>query len=242
MWLNDYLVWGTKKGKELGRHDLSKDENGELVPSSANGHGAIYYYYTLSDEAKSKCKKIHAMDLSSPKNFPAGIAKDIKDMKMIRMSKGQTDWELLLPLLSEKYISLVLGERATYDYKVNLYDTSVNTYKQTFHTDMLENVKFSTTTSPDKQKEILEKLKRIFSTGEARAKEYRFNLVTILAFFDWYETKEGKSYWYDIYTSGLILPFETKQFKMPDNSPEFYWHDLVWKYFKTRRYRNPLWR
>lgn len=242
--LNDHDVWETEDGKKLSVYDGFVDCNGDICPKSANGHGAIAKFFQLSCSAFGNCEKIHAMNFSSPKNFPKDIVKDIKDMKMIRMSTGQENWKALLPLILEKWQEEVIAQEAIYSYRLNIFYDKHN-YSDKAHTvfskDMLDNIVFANFVTEQKQEEILDKIKRIFKNNEGDAGNFQHCAGNIMSFFNWNYVKENYGYWNDIYLHKYILPIGAEKGQI-DIKQAYYWHALVWDYFRKKSRRSIAWR
>jgi len=63
-------VFNTKRGKELQEHTPARED--------WIGHGACRWFYGKNDAPMSGGDDVEFTDLSSPKNFPKEIGKDIK--------------------------------------------------------------------------------------------------------------------------------------------------------------------
>jgi hypothetical protein len=214
LFLTDNDIWNSKRGTELVKYSGC---DGDYC-----GHGSIMRFYSLKSDSG---EHIEHTDLSNPKAFPKDIQKAIKEMKMVRISLGDSNWKALSALLNDKTIeSLSPKEKADID--------NINFIKK------LHIVRGQKKLG----KEVKEKLIRIFKTGEAYAGR-RCGGKTICCYFSWSLTKEGQDYWDKIDCMKIF-----KEIKIPNiskNSPDCIdyrqMNKKIWELFKYAKNRNPLW-
>jgi hypothetical protein len=237
MYLTDYEVYETGRGKELAKFDGWAEKDGTPKYECANGHDAIRYYYDLSN---NNYLKIQLQNFSNPKDFPDEIVEDIKKIKFIKMSKGQHNWKMFLDLLNEENIYNVISDEAVYKYKNDMYLIRKEEKKTTFDENMLRNIRFKKEVKWNKRMEILKKIKRIFLNNEAGCRTYHNSVGNITSFFNWRQTEEEINYWDSIYNNGLILQMTFEE--PPPTRDKYYYHDMIWELFRNKENRNPLWR
>jgi hypothetical protein len=211
LYLNDYLVYQTKRGKELQDSDKSND---------LSGHGCIYFYYNI--------KKDHfhheESDFSNPKNFPPPIRDDIKNMKMVKISSTIPNWRNLLSLLNEKVRDKLFGfERPL---------SSLSFVKN------LKPVKGKEKLAKEVKPKLIRIVKNKeagFNDFNWGGSKY------IIKYFIWQHTKEGKNYWEDLMKTKIFtqntLPKDISNCKF--DSMEM--NKKIWELFKDKANRNPLW-
>ena len=165
LYINDYLVYNTKRGKELQASDKSND---------LSGHGCIYFYYNI----EKNHTHYEVTDFSSPKNFPKPIRNDIKDMKMVRISSTLPNWQNLLTLLNEKARNELLetkGKKSSLEFVKNLRPVKGKEK-------LVKEVK-------PKLIRIVKNKEAGFNNYNCGGSEY------IIKYFFWRQTKEGREYW-----------------------------------------------
>ena len=239
--LIDDQVWNSEQGKKLANHDLSKDSNGNLIESAANGHGAIKFFYEVTDATWEKCQRAQIQNFENPDVFPKQIVKDIKDMKMVRMSKGDVNnWKNLLPLLKEEIIYQIISEKAINEYHWEQYKKIGKEYPTTFNEKMLKEFSFVYGTSPAIIEELTNAIMDIFKNNKALCRQYHHVSNNITGFFEWHHTKQGWDYWINNYK--YLNNFKLANIKQPESKTNLYWIDMIWKLFSKKKNRNPLWR
>jgi hypothetical protein len=232
LFLTDYMYWHTKEGRKVIEYDSSYNQEG-----AANGHGAIMKYYELTDAGFNRCRRNECNNFSSPSNFPKPIVTAIKELKMVRMSKGCETWQNLLELLHPE-----IARSVTHEYNIYRKSTSPENYTNFggFTPETIENLKFKRFVSKKLQNEVKEKLLRLYNNREAGVGCMYGGSNTILQFFRWNSTIEGKTYWWNLEKKNILCPPEP--IKDTKKVGKYYWHDRIWELFKDPENRNTLWR
>jgi hypothetical protein len=234
LFLTDYMMWHTKEGKKTLEYDASLNQE-----SSANGHGAIKKFFELSERGFERCMRRECQDFSTPNNFPKQVVDAIKELKLVRMSRGNSNWEYLLRLLNDESQQAI-----NKDYDKWRANRNGNNYSEpNYDPAEIPNLKFRRFVSKRLKNEVIEKLVRIRVNLEAHIGKSHGGSDSFLQFFNWSETKEGKAYWWNINRMRIFEPLpELETADMVDMSNRHYWHDRVWESFKNPENRNPLWR
>lgn len=233
LYLNDNDIFNTKAGKELQEY-CGRERD-------FCGHGSIARYYELTSEMG--LKRNECSDFSSPKNFPPEIVKDIKELRMVKVSYSDKPFAIIGLLKRE--IAKEVKE------KIDKYYRQLETYRQysgkTIAEDIWKDQTQKGDSSQNKKDMYYEFSKDTPANGEALFGNFCGGHSSILKFFKWTDTKEGHSYWDALTDARYLLPIKEryekgnrkKRFiKKPDN----YWHDIIWKLFEDKKNRKSSWR
>ena len=230
-------VWHTEAGRELMKYSKCEKD--------INGHPALKLYYELSDEAISKCKRHECRDFTDLSRFPEEIIDAIKNMKMVRMAKGDSNWLSQLDLLNDEHKNEILSE-------YNKYRNSGGSNRNPDNLKICQ-IDFCDGISSDKKKEVTSKLKRIEENGEgAFPRSINSNLCSdINSLMSWSDTREGSTYWNEVHSNVVInvmfkairkepAKSDNEKLLIEQNKP-YYWHNRIWDLFKHKKNRNPMW-
>lgn len=234
LFLTDKDVWDSERGTKLREYDRGKD---------FCGHASLLWYYDITTSNYKKCE---CRNLAKPSIFPKEIVNAVKNMEMVRISQGDSNWRGLLDLLNSKMKKKILKE---FNIKVSEYE---NTEAMLIKANRKENLKFIKSLkiiegTEEIGNDIKPRLIRIFKNCEARSGVNCGGSKYIIKYFCWSKTFEGQDYWANHSCTDVFeendIPKSIDDLAYLDESVKNWkvMNERIWELFKDKKNRNPLW-